>query len=60
MITTLKEIFNGRRDLFEGLAIAKTDWEGKKHPVLHFNFGQCAETCWQSIRSASRPSRTKY
>ena len=43
MITTLKEIFNGRKDLFEGLAIAKTDWEWKKHPVLHFNFGQCAD-----------------
>ena len=42
MITTLKEIFNGRKDLFEGLAIAQTDWEWKKHPVLHFNFGQCA------------------
>ena len=39
MITTLKEIFNGRKDLFEGLAIAQTDYEWKKHPVLHFNFG---------------------
>ena len=43
MITTLKEIFNGRKDLFDGLAIAKTDYEWKKHPVLHFNFGQCAD-----------------
>ena len=42
MITTLKEIFNGRKDLFEGLAIAKTDYEWKRHPVLHFNFAQCA------------------
>ena len=42
-ITTLKEIFNGRRDLFEGLAIAKTDYEWKKHPVLLFNFGLCAD-----------------
>ena len=43
MITTLKEIFNGRKDLFEGLAIARTDYEWKRHPVLHFNFGQCAD-----------------
>ena len=42
MITTLKEIFNGRKDLFEGLAIAQTDYEWKNHPVLHFHFGQCA------------------
>ena len=43
MITTLKEIFNGRKDLFEELAIAKTDYDWKKYPVLHFNFGFCAE-----------------
>ena len=43
MITTLKEIFNGRKDLFVGLAIAGTDYEWKKYPVLHFNFGQCAD-----------------
>ena len=43
MITTLKEIFNGRKDLFEDLAIEKTDYAWKKHPVLHFNFGFCAE-----------------
>ena len=42
MITTLKEIFNGRKDLFKGLAIAKTDYDWKKHPVMHFNFAKCA------------------
>ena len=42
MITALKEIFNGRKDLFEDLAIAKTDYDWRKHPVLHFNFGFCA------------------
>ena len=43
MITALKEIFNGRKDLFEDLAIAKTDYDWRRHPVLHFNFGFCAE-----------------
>ena len=42
MITTLKEIFNGRKDLFEDLAIARTDYDWRKHPVLHFNFGFAA------------------
>ena len=42
MITTLKEIFNGRKDLFEDLAIAKTDYDWRKHPVMHFDFGFCA------------------
>ena len=42
MITTLKEIFNGRKDLFEDLAIAKTDYDWKKYPVVHFDFCKCA------------------
>ena len=42
MITTLKEIFNGRKDLFEGLAIAEMDYDWKKHPVMHFNFAKCS------------------
>ena len=52
MITTLKEIFNGRKDLFEGLAIAKTDFAWKKHPVLHFNFGfAAAATSYEQFES---------
>ena len=42
MITALKAIFQGRRDLFDGLAIADMDWEWKKWPVIHFNFGGVA------------------
>ena len=39
MITTLKAMFEGRRELFEGLAISKTDWSWEKYPVLYFNMG---------------------
>ena len=42
MITTLKAIFEGRRDLFDGLAISQTDWKWEKYPVLYFNFGKAA------------------
>ena len=38
MISTLKAIFEGRRELFDGLAIAKTDWQWEKYPVLYFDF----------------------
>lgn len=38
MISTLKAIFQGRRELFEDLAIANTDWKWEKFPVVHFNF----------------------
>ena len=38
MISTLKCIFEGRKELFDGLAIAKTDYDWKPYVVLHFNF----------------------
>ena len=42
MITTFKYIFQGRRELFRGLKIDKTDYDWKVHPVIHLNFGLCA------------------
>ena len=44
MISTLKAMFQGRRDLFEGLAIMDADWnwETEKRPVIHLNMGFCA------------------
>ena len=44
MISTLKAMFQGRKDLFEGLAIMDTDWdwEKEKRPVIHLNMGKCA------------------
>ena len=40
MLSTLKAIFQGRRELFDGLAIAKTDYDwNDTYPVLHFSFG---------------------
>ena len=44
MISTLKAMFQGRKDLFEGLAIMDTDWDWKKEkrPVIHLNLGMCA------------------
>ncbi len=39
MLSTLRYIFEGEKDLFEGLYIAEqTDYDWKKHPVLEFNF----------------------
>ena len=42
MITTFKYVFEGRRELFKGLKIDKTDYDWKVHPVIHLNFGFCA------------------
>ncbi len=43
-VSTLKNLFKGRRDLFEGLAIDKSDWAWKKHPVIHFAFNDVITT----------------
>ena len=42
MITTFKYIFEGRRELFKGLKIDKTDYDWKVHPVIHIDFSLCA------------------
>ena len=38
MISTLDCIFRGRKELFEDLAIAQTDYDWLVHPVLRFDF----------------------
>ena len=38
MLSTLKYIFQGKRELFKGLAIDKMDYDWAEYPVLHFNF----------------------
>ena len=38
LCSTLKSYFEGRRDLFEGLAMERLETEWRKHPVLSFDF----------------------
>jgi len=42
LISTLKAIFQGRRELFEGLFIATTDYDWKPYPVIHLDMGSAA------------------
>ena len=37
-LSVLKALFSGRRELFEGLYIGKTDWQWETYPVIHFEF----------------------
>jgi hypothetical protein len=39
LISTLKVIFQGRRDLFEGLALAGKDYPWQTYPVIHLDMG---------------------
>ena len=39
LVSTLKYYFQGRKDLFKGLAIDSLETEWKEHPVFHLSFG---------------------
>ncbi len=53
-ISTLQCIFEGRRDLFKGLAIDRSDYDWATYPVLRLDMGSCqAETVdlfWDKLR----------
>ena len=39
LISTLRAIFEGRRELFDGLSIADADYDWKVYPVIHLDLG---------------------
>ena len=43
-VSALKALFQGRRELFKGLAIEKTDWTWETHPVIHFEMNDLTTT----------------
>ena len=40
LCSTLVSLFEGRKELFEGLWIETSDWQWKKHPVIHISFAR--------------------
>ncbi len=54
MISTLKAMFQGRKDFFGGLAIMETDWDWEKErrPVIHLNMGMCAAADYETFAAA--------
>jgi hypothetical protein len=40
MCWTLNALFSGKRELFEGLAIAETDWKWESFPVIHLDMSK--------------------
>lgn len=52
MLSTLKAIFQGRRKLFDGLAISRTDYDWDVHPVIHLNLGFCASENYEDFVEA--------
>ena len=52
MLSTLKAMFGGRRDLFKGLAIDKLPWEGWKQPtpVYSFTMGDVSGETYDDVK----------
>ena len=49
MLSTLENLFRGRRDLFKGLAIDTLDYDWAEYPILHFNFATMKITTFESF-----------
>ena len=52
MLSTLRAMFEGRRDLFKGLALDKLPWEGwkKPTPVYSFTMGDVSGGSYDEVR----------
>ena len=65
MISTLKALFQGRRELFRGLKIERTDWDWEKevYPVVHLDMSKASssnaaeEVAERKVRPADRRVR---
>ncbi len=42
LVSTFKAIFEGKKELFEGLWIGSSDFQWEEHPVLHLSFFEIA------------------
>ena len=43
-VSTLEAIFQGKRELFKGLAIDALDYDWKTYPIIHIDFGDCGKS----------------
>ena len=50
-ISVLKALFSGRRELFAGLFIDKTDWKWEKWPIIHLSFNTVSAASLEKFES---------
>ena len=50
-LSTLKAVFEGKKELFKGLAIYDKPYDWKPYPVVHLNFGNCDAQTPEELRS---------
>ena len=59
-LSTLRSYFEGRKDLFEGLAISKLETEWKKYPVFYLDFNVGDFTTEEGFRSSLGKKLSDY
>jgi hypothetical protein len=52
LTSTLQCYFEGRKELFTGLAIEQLEKEWKKYPVLHFDFSKAKDPTIEELKSS--------
>ena len=50
-VSTLEAIFQGRRELFKGLAIDSLDYDWKTCPIIHIDFGNCGRNTAEDLEA---------
>ena len=53
-VSAIEAIFRGRRELFDGLYIAGTDYDWPVHPVIHIDFGRYDNSTVELMESGLR------
>ena len=59
-LSTLRSYFEGRKDLFEGIAISKTETEWKEYPVFYFDFNVGDFTTEENFRASLSKKLSGY
>ncbi len=60
LVSTLKEYFEGNRELFNGLAIEKLETEWTKYPVLHFSMSTMKHAGKEELESELNMKLRQY
>lgn len=60
LVSTIKSYFEGRRDLFKGLAIERLEAQWDVHPVLHFSLATAKHATVEELESELNLKLLKY
>jgi hypothetical protein len=52
LVSTLKALFEGRKELFKGLWIENSDWRWQPHPVLELDFSEVDLTDVETLQAS--------